>query len=43
MINTKKPGLTKEEKALRDRLRRSLDVSKKFIQKEVKDVEKEVK
>jgi len=38
----KKPGLTKEEKAIRDKLQEALDVSEQFIGKELKDVEKEL-
>jgi len=38
----KKPGLTKEEKAIRDKLQEALDISEKFISKEIKDVEKEL-
>jgi len=38
----KKPGLTKEEKAIRDKLQEALDISEKFIGKEIKDVEKEL-
>ena len=38
----RKPGLTKEEKAIRDKLQEALDVSEKFIGKEIRDVEKEL-
>lgn len=38
----KKPGLTREEKNVRDRLQDALSVSEKLINKELKDVEKEV-
>ncbi len=38
----KKPGLTKEEKEIRDKLQEALDISEKFIGKEIKDVEKEL-
>ena len=38
----KKPGLTKGEKAIRDKLQEALDVSEKFISKEIRDVEKEL-
>jgi len=38
----KKPGLTKEEKATRDKLHQALDISEKFIGKEIKDIEKEL-
>ena len=38
----KKPGLTKEEKAIRDKLQEALDISEKFITKEIGDVEKEL-
>lgn len=38
----KKPGLTKEEKAIRDKLQEALDISEKFITKEIRDVEKEL-
>ncbi len=38
----KKPGLTKEEKAIRDKLQEALDISEKFISEEIKDVEKEL-
>lgn len=38
----KKPGLTKEEKAIRDKLQEALDISEKFIGKEIRDVEKEL-
>ncbi|MDP2864479.1 MAG: cohesin domain-containing protein [bacterium] len=38
----KKPGLTKGEKEIRDKLQEALDVSEKFIGKEIRDVEKEL-
>jgi hypothetical protein len=38
----KKPSLSKEEKAIRDKLQEALDVSEKFISKEIQDVEKEL-
>lgn len=38
----KKPGLTKAEKQVRDRLRKALNVFEESISKEVKDVEKEL-
>ncbi|MDP2864262.1 MAG: hypothetical protein Q8N73_01215 [bacterium] len=38
----KKPGLTKGEKEIRDKLQEALDISEKFISKELKDVEKEL-
>jgi len=38
----KKPGLTKGEKQVRDKLQEALDVSEEFISKELKDVEKEL-
>ncbi len=38
----KKPGLTKGEKETRDKLQEALDISEKFIAKEIKDVEKEL-
>ena len=38
----KKPGLTKKEKEIRDRLQEALNVSEKFIGKEIKDVEREL-
>ena len=37
-----KPGLTKSERAVRDKLKEALDVSEQFIGKELKDVEKEL-
>jgi len=37
-----KPGLTKKEKAIRDKLQEALDMSEKFIGKEIEDVEKEL-
>lgn len=38
----KKPGLSKDEKALRDKLKEALNISEEFISKEIKDVEKEL-
>lgn len=38
----KKPGLTKGEKETRDKLQEALDISEKFIEEEIKDVEKEL-
>ena len=38
----KKPGLTKKEKEIRDKLQEALDVSERFIGKEIKDVEREL-
>ena len=38
----RRPGLTKEEKAIRDKLQEALDISEKFISKEIRDVEKEL-
>lgn len=38
----KKPGLTKGEKETRDKLQEALNVSERFIEKEIKDVEKEL-
>ena len=37
-----KPGLTKSERAVRDKLKEALDISEQFIGKELKDVEKEL-
>ena len=37
------PDLTEGEKEVRDKLKKSLDVSEKFIGKEIKDIEKELK
>lgn len=37
-----KPGLTKAERKVRDKLKEALNVSEEFIQEEVKDVEKEL-
>jgi hypothetical protein len=39
----KKPGLTKKEKDVRDNLMKAISVSEKFIKKEIKDIEKELK
>jgi len=38
----KKPGLTKSEKEIRDKLQEALNVSEQFISKEIKDIEKEL-
>ncbi len=38
----KEPGLTKNEKEFRDQLKSALDVSEKFIGKEIEDIEKEL-
>lgn len=38
----KEPGLTKEEKEIRDKLQEALSISEDFINKEIKDVEKEL-
>jgi hypothetical protein len=38
----KKPGLNKGEKKVRDKLQEALDVSEKFIRKEIRDIEKEL-
>jgi len=38
----KKPGLTEEEKKIRDKLQRALDISEEFISKEIRDIEKEL-
>lgn len=38
----KKPGLTKGEKEIRDKLQEALNISEEFIGKEIKDVEKEL-
>jgi len=37
-----KPGVTKGEKKVRDKLKEALDISEQFIEKEIKDVEKEL-
>jgi C4-dicarboxylate-specific signal transduction histidine kinase len=37
------PGLTQEEKEIRDRLQEALDSSEKAISKEIKDIKKEIK
>jgi len=37
-----KPGLNKREKEIRDKLQEALDISEKFIGKEIKDIEKEL-
>jgi len=39
----KKPGLSKSEKEIRDKLQESLDISERIISKEIKDIEKELK
>jgi len=38
----KKPGLTKGEKKIRDKLQEALNISEEFISKEIKDIEKEL-
>lgn len=38
----RKPGLTKKEEEVRDRLQEALDISEEFIKKEIKDIEKEL-
>ena len=38
----KKPGMTQAEREVRDKLKEALDVSEQFIDKELKDVEKEL-
>lgn len=38
----KKPGLTKEEERIRNKLKEALDISEEFIGKELKDIEKEL-
>ncbi len=38
----KKPGLTKREKELRDKLQESLDASERSINREIKDIEEEL-
>ncbi len=37
-----KPGLSKEEKEIRDRLQEALDKSENIIRKEIDDIEKEI-
>lgn len=37
-----KPGLTENEKKVRDKLKEALDISEEFIGKEIKDIEKEL-
>jgi len=39
----KKAGLTAAEKKVRSKLQKALDISEKFINKEIKDIEKELK
>lgn len=39
----KKPGLSESEKRVKEKLREALDISEEFINKEVTDVEKEIK
>ena len=39
----KKPGLNKEEKEIKNKLQEALDISEKFISKEIKDIDKELK
>jgi hypothetical protein len=36
-----KPSLTQDERRLKDKLRKALDISEEFINKEIKDIEKE--
>jgi len=38
----KKPGLTDQEKEIRDKLQKTLDLSQELISKEIKDIEKEI-
>ncbi len=38
----KKPGLTKKEKEMRDKLQEALNISETFIKKEIEDIEKEL-
>lgn len=38
----KKPGLSKEEEQVRDKLQEAMDISEKFISEEIKDVKKEL-
>ena len=38
----KRPGLTKKEKKMRDKLQKALDISETSIKKEIKDIEKEL-
>ena len=38
-----KPGLTKEEKKIRDNLKKALEYSRKTIEKELQDIKKELK
>lgn len=38
----KKPGLSKKEKEIRNKLQEAIDISKESIRKEVKDIEKEL-
>jgi biotin operon repressor len=38
----KKPGLTKKEKKMRDKLQEALDISEASIEKEIKDIKKEL-
>ena len=37
-----KPGLNKEERRVRDKLKEALDISEEFVGKEIKDIEKEL-
>jgi len=39
----KKPGLSESERRVKEKLQESLDISEEFINKEVEDVEKEIK
>jgi len=39
----KKPGLTKAERELRDKLRNALNICERFISKKIKDIEEELK
>jgi len=37
-----KPGLTPSEEKVRDKLKEAIEISEKFIEKEIKDIEKEL-
>jgi len=37
-----KPGITKDERQVRDKLKEALNISEEFISKELKDIEKEL-
>ena len=37
-----KPGMTKDERQVRDKLKEALNISEEFISKEIKDIEKEL-